>query len=71
VCFALFFSLFHVSPLPRRRELDAPDALIRFAFGAEQFINAGSGREFAQAPQSHYPRMFTHEVLAHRPMAAV
>ena len=65
MCFTVACSVFCASPpLPRDRELDVPDALLRFTPGTEQFFNAGLGRQFAQAPPSHYPRTLTHAVLA-------
>ena len=62
------FSLLRFSPLPRDRELDVSDALLRLTPGTEQFMNGRLGRQFAQRPPSHEPRVFTHKVLAHRPV---
>ena len=64
----LLFSLLRFSRLPRDRELDVPDALLRLTPGTEQFMNGRPGRQFAQTPPSHEPRVFTHKVLAHRPV---
>ena len=53
------FSFLGFSPLPRHRELYVSDALLRLTPGPEQFMNGRPGRQFAQTPPSHEPRVFT------------
>jgi hypothetical protein len=48
------------------REFNVSDALLRLTPGTEQFMNGRPGRQFAQTPPSHEPRVFTHRDLAHR-----
>ena len=60
-----------VCPFPCDRELNVSDALLNLTPGTEQFMNGRPGRQFAQTPPSHEPRVFTHKVLAHRPVVAV
>ena len=61
------FSILRFSPFPCDRELNVSDALLRLTPGTEQFVNGRPGRQFAQTPPSHEPRVFTHTVIAHRP----